>query len=616
MNSVSEIYLRSSFKNTVQDLNRDRTFYFCLKGVSEDERSAIRVSSLSRYGDNCWDFSVEYPNLRPSLVKIRFEQIYFDGGDNITMPGYGQYLYSVKEYCYSLLVDPPASYPKLSTICVALNKGLRNLLRFMRESGIRRFSDIGDVDFSEFQERISSADNKSGGVVTNRTIKSRVYALSWLYEQSGKLSDGLTSSPFGDASSETEWAKEVAQKKLPRKYRTTPEMPDEVAKKLILCALDDLSIADALEEIRFRREEYKRQKRSLKKNLPGDVSKTLAPFSWEEYGISSGHQLKTLESRLSTACYVIIAMLSGMRFHEVAHLKHGRSNNWCVRSVYVDGGVRVFYFLVSKTNKLQHDATQYQWQTVPFVERALDAMERGLALRHERGNSFLFAGSRGERVSLSAINSDLKKYVEYHDIRHEGELWGVSTHQFRKKFARLMIRQGLGLVALQDQLKHFDIEMTKVYGEMDLYAELQREKFILSNEKYDELMRGQVPIIGGGANEVLEYRKMFIGMKAGDRGDFLSSLSRKALIEQVDDGLCMYRAKKALCGGESLNCRPADCNNSIIPAEGMRRTLLWRKRENQRMRSFFKNQPLKVAYIDGRLAEIDKLLHQMDGVQL
>lgn len=147
---------------------------------------------MSRYGDNCWDFSVEYPNLRPRLVKIRFEQIYFDGGDNITMPGYG-YLYSVKEYCYSLLVDPPASYPKLSTICVALNKGLRNLLRFMRESGIRRFSDIGDVDFSEFQERISSADNKSGGVVTNRTIKSRVYALSWLYEQSGKLSDGLTS---------------------------------------------------------------------------------------------------------------------------------------------------------------------------------------------------------------------------------------------------------------------------------------------------------------------------------------------------------------------------------------------------------------------------------------
>ncbi|KJS67132.1 MAG: hypothetical protein JL55_36165 [Pseudomonas sp. BICA1-14] len=177
-----------------------------------------------------------------------------------------------------------------------------------------------------------------------------------------------------------------------------------------------------------------------------------------------------------------------------------------------------------------------------------------------------------------------------------------------------MIRQGLGLVALQDQLKHFDIEMTKVYGEMDLYAELQREKFILSNEKYDELMRGQVPIIGGGANEVLEYRKIFIGMKADDREVFLSSLSKKALIEQVDDGLCMYRAKKALCGGESLNCRPADCNNSIIPAEGMRRTLLWRKHENQRMRNFFKNQPLKVAHIDGRLAEIDKLLHQMDGV--
>ncbi|HDP3350737.1 TPA: hypothetical protein P6M33_006295 [Pseudomonas aeruginosa] len=105
-----------------------------------------------------------------------------------------------------------------------------------------------------------------------------------------------------------------------------------------------------------------------------------------------------------------------------------------------------------------------------------------------------------------------------------------------------------------------------------------------------------------------------MGMSADDRERLLDNLSKKALIEQMDDGLCMFRAKKALCGGDSANCRPADCNNSIIPAEGMRRTLTWRKSENQRMRDFFSGQPLKVAHLDDRISEIDKLLSQMDGL--
>lgn len=250
------------------------------------------------------------------------------------------------------------------------------------------------------------------------------------------------------------------------------------------------------------------------------------------------------------------------------------------------------------------------------MQFVLEALELGLAHRYKRGNTFLFSGyhNTGERISLTTINSALKKYAEYHCVKFNDDVWSVSTHQFRKKFSRLMIRHGLGLVALQDQLKHFDIEMTKVYGGMDIYTELQQEKFTLSNEMYEELMLSQVPLIGGGASEIGELRKTFIGMTAEDRVSFLESLSKVALIEQMDDGLCMFRAKKALCGGNSAGCRPADCNNSVIPAEGMRRVLNWRKRENERMRGFFKTQPLKVAHLDERNSEINKLLDQMDGL--
>ena len=176
-----------------------------------------------------------------------------------------------------------------------------------------------------------------------------------------------------------------------------------------------------------------------------------------------------------------------------------------------------------------------------------------------------------------------------------------------------MVRQGLGLRALQDQLKHFDIEMTKVYGDPNLYAELQAEKFELSEELLEEFVGSQIPVIGGGAEELHALRKEFIGLAKKDRGAFLKSLPEKALVEQTDDGLCFYRAKKALCGGDKSNCRPADCNNSWIPASGKKRTLIWRKQENERMVSFFKNQPLKVSFLRGRIEEIDKLLRQLDG---
>jgi hypothetical protein len=178
-----------------------------------------------------------------------------------------------------------------------------------------------------------------------------------------------------------------------------------------------------------------------------------------------------------------------------------------------------------------------------------------------------------------------------------------------------MVRQGLGLKALQDQLKHYDIEMTKIYGDLNIYSELQKEKFILSEELYEEFLGSQIPIIGGGTEDIQELRKQFLGMTKKDRKVFLSSLPKKALIEQTDDGLCMYRPRKSLCGGDKRNCRPADCNNSIIPAVGVTRTLQWRKQENERMLLFFKNHPLKVAHLTSRVEEIDKLLSQLNSVR-
>ncbi|MFZ6016209.1 hypothetical protein [Stutzerimonas stutzeri] len=91
----SPLYLFT--RDIVQELNNELGFYTNLKGVSEAVRAKIKISTLSFYKDNVWDFSAEYPSLRSRAVVLKFSQIHFEDGSDITMPGYECYLSSVKD---------------------------------------------------------------------------------------------------------------------------------------------------------------------------------------------------------------------------------------------------------------------------------------------------------------------------------------------------------------------------------------------------------------------------------------------------------------------------------------------------------------------------------------
>lgn len=582
-----------------------------LIGVEDLVRAKLKISQNSLYSHGIWDRSNEYPDLDPVSVMLRFSRLVFDDGTDITAPGKAHYLRSVKEYMHSMIFDPPSYPPKWSTICVSFHKGVSKLVVWMDRNGFRQFSELGTSDLAAFLEEMASTPTAKGTPTTNRTLRSRLLGLNWLYEQSPKLEDGLSWDPFGDYGSISQWSSKRAEINVPRRENRTVEMADTVAKELFNLALQDLVIADTLEQAADARAIYKPIYKTI-----ANKKIVLNPFPWHQFGLDSPFQLRELETRLIAASYIVIGMLTGMRWHEICAIKSGRSHNWIERTVIHEGAERKFYFVKSSTTKLQHSPTAYQWQTVPIVRDALDAAERGLARRRKTG-TFLFPSYQnvGRRHSDTAIGGVLRRFVTWHNVKFNNLLWPLATHQLRKKFARIMTKRGLGIRALQDQLKHFDIEMTRGYGDMNLYIELQNEKFAVSSEQYNELLSKQAIVIGGGADEVRQYQKRFLGMTQDDRAAFLQELPKSALIEQMDDGLCMYRSGKALCGGDRAACRPADCNNSIIPAEGKRRTYVWRNHENNRLLAYFKDEPLKVAYLQSRVAELDKLLVQLDQAE-
>lgn len=596
-----------NFTQTHKSAVRD---FVDIRQISKQAKYRLKISEESVYSDNEWKFNFEYLDLEPNLKIIKFRQIKFSDGDDITTPSNNVLLEQVKDYVYTMLVDPPSTYPKLHVINASLKSGVRWLCEFMRDEGIKQFSDITESDAETFLDVLANKpkQRRVDGPITDRTLRSRMVGLNWLAEQSVKFDSGLRVNIFGDYSTQSTWARSVADTVIQRGIGLTPQIPDELVRELFDNAMQDLRIAECLDEI-YQAEKDHRSGLIQQRELPHVRERV---YRKHGYILKNTHIRKVLEAELISACYSIVAILTGMRVHEILALEYDADKHWICEDIESDGLILKLYFVKSKTRKLEPEPKRYQWQTVPIVKRALEALQLGMRRYNDAGNPWLFPARNGKWArAKSTVNNNLKTYFANRSIIYKGKAWPIATHQFRKTFARIMIRQGLGLKALQDQLKHYDIAMTQVYGDPSLYYELQQEKFALSKEVMEELIGTQVPIIGGGAGELQEMRKEFLGMTKIDRKKFLESLPKKGLIEQMDDGLCFYRPKKALCGGDKVNCRPADCNNSWMPAVEKEKALIYRKNENLRLMNLFKNQPFKMAHLRSRNDEIDKLLDQL-----
>lgn len=594
--------------------------------ISNQERNAApdiknkQISKHSKYSYNKWDFSYENPKLKKCDVTFNFEKLVFNDGTNVCSQHNEQYLAVAKDFIEQLIFNPLPSNPKTSTLTKLLTHGLKRILSYMYDNKILKLSDITEFDASCIQSEILNETHKNGLEITNRTLLSRVRGFGHLQKQSHKMRDGLTVHLL-EGMSESEWARINANKVIGRQERTTSEMPDSVAKKLYHAAIRDIETYKILHEVNLAREKFI-SIRKYKKKYRDDGTVYYEPtvkktFPYSDFGFTNHHEINFFQNRLMSAGYILIALFTGMRIHEILRIRN--EHNFKSETLNYNGYEQVISFVISQTTKLEAEPTKYKWQTLPFIKQIMDKLKLGLSNRYTSNKDYLFVQKANRSpypVSNMSMNTMLRQYLNHNNITYNNEVWYIASHQFRKKFARIMTRQGLGIKAIQDQLKHYDPEMTKIYGDPNIYIELQQEKLILSEELYAELYSNQIPIIGGGADEVKQLRKEFKGMTKAEREIFLQSLPKKALIEQTDDGLCMYRPQKALCGGDKTACRPADCNNSVISADGMRRTLLWRKRENERLLTFFKSSLPKTSYLNSRNIEINKLIEQLDKAEV
>lgn len=602
MNAVIQIFPDSEQPSVVVDGAQ----FIDLRGLSETALLSIRVSVESMYFDNMWNFRKEIGTHASRDYRINFDKILMLDGSPLTTDENLKYLAIFKQFIYTLISNPPPSRPKLTTIIKYLGHGPVLLLRFMHGQRIQSFEDVTKADMGRFLEWCAALPNQNISTVeiSSSTLETRVSGLWWVYEQRSKMDRGLSLAPW-DGLSAKEWASQAASK---QSHGRTQEMPDEIAQALVMKAMDIIKLAHTHRQAATAYAKHRKTRQAH-------------PFDWTGFGFSSHFEWHAFPSHVTIAGYILIAMFSGMRVDEIVSLQleydngKGKGKLPCkfVEDIEVDGLVRRCFFVRGFTKKLEDEPRLTRWQVAPIVHDAIDAIIAIRAHYRRGGITYLFA-SRSEksvtqRMFEGSINDGLRKFTLRNAINWNGSDWPLASHQFRKKFARMMVRQGLGLRDIQDQLKHIDIEMTKRYGHMDLFHELQMERFSLSNEKYGELLRGSTPIIGGGAQLIESLRYEFIGKTRESQESFLESLSKAALIDAVDFGLCTFNSQRAKCGGNRQNCKPADCLNSVIPLDTAIRHLQNRRVRNAELLQVVKS-PLTRAHIVAQQDTTERLLAQ------
>lgn len=555
-----------------------------VKEMTSAQRALCQVSARSRFMENVWDFQDEYPSSPRCDVKFRFDLKLKLG--TLCDGKHAALVESLKCLVYSLLFDPP--HPKLgvSTLAKTLcpGHGIWHIYVFMADRDITSLSQFTKDDFRDFLDMLC----KIGKCVkvTDRTLMSRVRGIDWIGMQSEKLIDRLPFVPWEDHRAAGVWARNNAQALYIRGSLVTQPWSDGLVEAMVGVALKVISTAPEVQAM-------------FATDQPGTPAK------------------KTAYANLRSAVGLLTAIFSGMRMKEVASMSSDLKK--CISVQEIQQGDRVIrgFFLHSYKSKKSVPLSD-TWQTIPIVHDAIKALRRiddllpfdYTYLLHPA--RFSTERDSGRRLAVTIYMNSLNEMAREYSVDLSEINGRISSLDFRRTFARLVTRNGLNVLELQSQLKHVDPNISMQYGAPALREHLLTEQQNFTRDQYRELIDGSEKLIGGGAREIKDMRVHFVGLTRAEKKDFLDSLPKEALIDQMADGLCRYRPHLALCGGDKLACRPADCTNSIIFANDFEKTVPFRIEENTRLLKIFARKPAKREHLKEQLSVLKKLHDQLE----
>lgn len=317
--------------------------------------------------------------------------------------------------------------------------------------------------------------------------------------------------------------------------------------------------------------------------------------------------LSRLTPMLQTACYIVIAFLSGMRDAEVKHLQVGS-----VRASRDSHGRAVRWQVTSLAFKSEDDpeGVQATWVVGESAMRAIKVLER-LLNATGADSEWLFAplptssgrGSSGRSGNAAltvsrtiiALNDFVRwvgAYCTAHAREdgiplHNGKVWRLTTRQFRRTLAWYIARRPGGSIVGAIAYRHHSIQMFEGYAgtsESGFRAEVEAEEALVRGEHLLAMIEQHehAELRGPAAEEAfrrldaMDRSGAFAGTVQTDPKRFQRLMRSKG--PQVYPGkyvTCAFLLKKARChasedGPDVLSCQPFACGNVALTADNVR----------------------------------------------
>ena len=588
------------------------------------------VSSRSRFGDNVWHLDIFVPGRSPSQKRLNWD-LTLPESARITGAQHAGLLRAAKQHLWSMALHPPNGRKRWSPSTLhGCGWALQVIVGWMALDGVASFRDVTPEAVERLMGWLRTRPGKGGkSSASPATVGLYLGIINTMFLQRAKLGDAPAVHPLrGETPPEAAGVSATTAGSI-------PYIPDAVAVDLLSKALtwvEDHSV-DIIAAVEVRgRAAAKALARGASRDAAGHIGARVlrhaAMVGPDGRPFTRGRTLQRGVTHLSTACFVVIAGFVGMRVSEILSMQAGAVEHHPLGETGVDQA-----YIAARLFKGSDEpmGRPERWVAPEPVVRAVECLEAlSAVLGEDTDGTDLFMAihklpSSTGAVTTSAITRRLQTFARNVGVSlHEGRVWPLSPHQFRKTFARFVARgDRSNLLALAAHFKHISVAMTSrgyVGTDFELHELVDEEARAETAVALDRFLSSDW--LGGRMGDHIVARNHAFRGRAGEqvRRDYIRFVLTETdlRVRGCDYGWCVFQAETARCGGERAPNEArrgpsvcAGCSNFTVDD---RHVPYWqdRRRRNQELMDQAKG-PLVRAVPAEAVEECDLVLRGIEG---
>lgn len=535
---------------------------------------------ISLYGDTSWNLT---PLIAHANVNRRRKVI-----DWQSFPE--RWRETAKEVIHAFWLVPHNRYRRLDVAGLDTATALiRSFMKWLDVQGVRRLSEISPVHCSEYARYLKNKNDP-------RSVANTLSMIKRIYDYGKQLTYPMTAHPFRGRSGYVTAGADIDCR---RGEARTELIPLEHAAQWMTKAVkipDDaprlMNLRDEMKDCLHRRAQMRKAGTQRVHGIPSPAQLI------NQAGFDDIVDFEKCLHDIRTAAYVVLAMGTGCRNGELSEAEVG-----CVFSTVHNGDT---YFWMKSTTRKIGDGPRL-WLAPSIAKQAIDVLERWSAPLREtlrqriagwmreyedaseagdKGRKALLAeirnaevnvnrlflgldcrrNNRIEPLSIQGHGANLRNFAQRQGLEFE-----VSTHQFRRTYAVILVHmeKGIDPVQLRSHYKHETMHMTQLYFSLT-GADKELHQMVIDERLYFDvglvanwLDQGTV-LAGGLGQRIRAYSADHSFEVMTDRRKLASQVCESVTVRATGHSWCMAEGND--CGGrglfEATHC--ADCGNSVI----------------------------------------------------